>query len=57
MVKPRQKRVEEAKEALNLALESLQEKQASLAKVCKKLDMSHEELHNVFPPIGVLETW
>lgn len=33
MVKPRQKRVEEAKEALNLALESLQEKQASLAKV------------------------
>ena len=33
MVKPKQKRVEEAKEALKLAQDSLQEKQASLAKV------------------------
>ena len=33
MVKPKQKRVEEAKEALKLAQESLQEKQASLSKV------------------------
>ena len=33
MVKPKQKRVEEAKEALKLAQDSLREKQASLAKV------------------------
>ena len=37
MVKPKQKRVEEAKEALKLAQESLQEKQASLFKVRRQL--------------------
>ncbi|XP_071833092.1 dynein axonemal heavy chain 6-like isoform X4 [Apostichopus japonicus] len=43
MVKPRQKRVEEAKEALNLALESLQEKQASLAKIQGHLRVLQEQ--------------
>ncbi|XP_071789676.1 dynein axonemal heavy chain 6-like isoform X2 [Asterias amurensis] len=39
MVKPKQKRVEEAKEALKLAQESLQEKQASLSKIQEHLQM------------------
>lgn len=37
MVKPKQKRVEEAKEALNLAQSHLQKKQSSLKKVCQLL--------------------
>ncbi|XP_038073413.1 dynein heavy chain 6, axonemal-like isoform X3 [Patiria miniata] len=43
MVKPKQKRVEEAKEALSLAQESLQEKQASLSKIQEHLQMLQQQ--------------
>ncbi|XP_022090728.1 dynein heavy chain 6, axonemal-like isoform X2 [Acanthaster planci] len=43
MVKPKQKRVEEAKEALSLAQESLQEKQASLFKIQEHLRLLQQQ--------------
>ncbi len=43
MAKPKQKRVEEAKEALLLAQKNLSQKQASLAKITEHLNMLQQQ--------------
>ena len=44
MVKPKQRRVEEAKEALSLAEDHLAKKQASLRKVGTVIDSFHKSV-------------
>ncbi|XP_070577565.1 LOW QUALITY PROTEIN: dynein axonemal heavy chain 6-like [Ptychodera flava] len=46
MVKPKQRRVDEAKEALKMAQENLQEKQASLAKIQEHLHVLQKQYND-----------
>lgn len=55
MVKPKQKRVEEAKEALQLAQQSLAQKQASLKKVLQLLSNLKQILINILFQKSILE--